>query len=192
MYILCTYTAVQWRKRSPRPKAQHISGMHSHPSFLHSTTAQGIIPFTVSLPFLRTNFLLCFVSKHNCAANISDQIRTPSSPRGYFDFIIQFVSCSDLICFPSNCPFIPKPLQHLPSNTSFGWTWVDPSWPDFQPPQSLHIISDLHPRSSAQHAGDVSTEVPPAKPQLSTAHHLEISWLTEHIPSRRHLNLVQD
>lgn len=58
-------------------------------------------------------------------------------------------------------------------------------------PLSLHFISDLHLRSSAQHAGDF-TELPPAKPQLSAAHDLEISWLTEQIPSRRHLNLDQD
>lgn len=78
--VLCIYTAVQWRKRSPEPKAQHISGMHSHPSFLHSTTAQGIIFFTVSLPFQRTNLLLWVVSNHHCAANINTQVRTLSSP----------------------------------------------------------------------------------------------------------------
>lgn len=154
MYILCTYTSVQWRKRSPKPKAQHISGMHSHPSFLAWYN-----PLYSSSPLP----VIWVVSKHHCAANRTDQIRTPSSPWGYFYFITCLVSCSSLIFFPSNCPFI---LQHLPSSTSFGWTQTDPSWPDLQPPQSLHIISDLHLRSSAQHAGDVSTELPPAKPQL--------------------------
>lgn len=67
-----------------------------------------------------------------------------------------------------------------------------PSGLTYNLPRSLHVISDLLPRSSAQHAGGMSTELPPAKPQLTTARALEISWLTEQIPSRRHLNLEQD
>lgn len=89
--------------------------MHSHPSFLHSTTAQGIIFFTVSLPFQRTNLLLWVVSNHHCAAIINNQIRTPSSPWGYFYFITCLVSCSSLIYFPNKCPFFLKLLQFYPA-----------------------------------------------------------------------------
>lgn len=197
MYILCTYTAVQWRKRSPKPKAQHISGMHSHPSFLHSTTAQAIICFTISLPFQRTNSLLWLVSNHHCAANISDQLRTPSSPWGYFHFIICLVSCSGLICFPNNCPFILKLLQHLQSNTSFGWTQTDPFCLDLQPP----LVSAWNFRSSLICTGDHLPSMQEIQtqnclqPNLSSLQLMmweSQSWLTEHIPSRRHLNLEQD
>lgn len=114
--------------------------MHSHPSFLNNTTAQGIIFFIVYLPFQRTNFLLWVVSNHHCAANTSDQVRTPLSPWAYFYFITCLVSCFSLICFPNNCPFV---LQHLHSRTSSGWTWTDPFWLDLQPPfvSAFHLWS---------------------------------------------------
>lgn len=58
-----------------------------------------------------------------------------------------------------------------------------PSGLTYNLPRSLHVISDLHLRSSAQHAGGMNTELPPAKPQLTTAHALESAGSQSRFPA---------
>lgn len=49
----------------------------------------------------------------------------------------------------------------------------------------FQIISDLHPRSPAQDAGDTNTELPPAKPQPSTAPDPDLNLLCEPADSQQ-------
>lgn len=64
---------------------------------------------------------------HHCTANINNQVRTPSSPWGYFYFITCLVYCSSFICFPNKCSSLlatMKLLQFYPAPAKHPFLWM--------------------------------------------------------------------